>query len=48
MKRLRLHAASAVLLAAARPSLKWWTLRTTRRLLHRIARLPALRAEPRT
>ena len=46
MKVLRLHAASALLLAAARSSLRWSTLRTTRRLLHRIAQLPALRAEP--
>jgi hypothetical protein len=46
MKRLRLHAASAVLLAAARSSLQWSTLRTTQRLLHRIAKLPAVRADP--
>ena len=46
MKHLRLHAASAVLLAAARFSLRWSTLRTTQRLLHRIAKLAALRAEP--
>jgi hypothetical protein len=46
MKRLRLHAASAVLLAAARSSLKWWTLRTTQRLLHRIATFSALHADP--
>ena len=46
MKRLRLHAASAVLLAAARSSLRWVSLRTTQRLLHRIAKLPALHAEP--
>jgi|SRR5688500_2265330 len=46
LKRLHLHTAAAVLLAAARSSLRWSTLRTTQRLLHRIAKLAALRAGP--
>jgi hypothetical protein len=46
MKSMRLHAASAVMLAAARSSLRCVSLRTTQRLLHRIAKLPALHAEP--
>jgi hypothetical protein len=46
MKRVSLHAASAVMLAAARSSLRWVSLGTTQRVLHGIAMLPALRAEP--
>ena len=46
MKLLPLHATSAVLLAAARSSLRWSTLHATQRLLERIAKLSALHAEP--
>jgi hypothetical protein len=46
MKRLPLHAVSAVLLVAARSCLRWASLHSTQMLLHRIAKLPALRADP--